>query len=331
MKAAWKWAGGFGALALAAACIVGGREARPDDWPGMVSLQSVQGQDIYHECGGTMISPEWVLTAAHCVETARIEPSGRAMQYYPDAQGQLERFGPLSVVVGAGTLLEVPEEASFPIAEIVVHPGYRAGHAELGSDLALIRIDGHWDGPLSPLDGLTGIAPDTAATDTEVVVAGYGNTEEQGSQEEGFNRTGRHVSAPSLALMEGRVPLVDGMTCRRQIAALIDKYGLEQEFAGVGVDPLRQVCAGTGGTDSCQGDSGGPLVARTWKGGPVQIGVVSWGLGCARRNSPGVYSRVSAYTGWIASVTGMQPDFTPHPPPGPEYDRPADKPETRPQ
>ena len=329
MRTIWKWGLGLAALALATACVVAGHEADPDDWPGMVSLQSQQGRSVYHECGASMISPEWVLTAAHCVETVRLEPSreggGRAVQYYPDARGELQRFGPLTVTIGAGTLLEVPKDANFPITEIIVHPGYQAGHAERGNDLALLRIDGHWDGPLARLDGLTGIAPDTQSVDTDVVVAGYGNTEEQGTQEEGFNKTGRHVSAPSLALMEGHVPQVETETCRRHIAALIDKYGLDQEFAGVSVDPVRQICAGTGGTDSCQGDSGGPLVARTWEGGPVQIGVVSWGLGCGRTDSPGIYTRVSAYTGWIASVTGIEPDLTPPPPRRPEYDRPVDE------
>ena len=271
--------------------------------------------------------PEWALTAAHCVETIRIESDlGRAVQYLPDARGDLKRFGPLQVVVGAGTLLETPKDATFPVDQIIIHPGYQEGHAELGDDLALLHIVGRWDGPLSRLDGLTALAPDPDVPETEVVVAGYGNTEEQGSQEEGFNRTGRHVSAPSLALMEGLVPPVDHETCSEQIATLIDTYGLDQEFADVSIDPVKQICAGEGGTDSCQGDSGGPLVARTWEDGPVQIGVVSWGLGCARPDSPGIYARVSAYSGWIAGVTGIEPDLNTPPSHRPEYDRPVDRP-----
>ncbi|KAM0726332.1 Trypsin-3 [Formica fusca] len=57
-----------------------------------------------------------------------------------------------------------------------------------------------------------------------------------------------------------------------------------------------QLCAGLpeGGRDACQGDSGGPLLCNG-----TQVGIVSWGEGCARENSPGVYCRVDFYLQWL--------------------------------
>jgi trypsin len=60
----------------------------------------------------------------------------------------------------------------------------------------------------------------------------------------------------------------------------------------------NMLCAKDKGEDSCQGDSGGPLVALGDT--PTQVGVVSWGIGCADPNFPGVYSRVSQAYDWIA-------------------------------
>ena len=62
------------------------------------------------------------------------------------------------------------------------------------------------------------------------------------------------------------------------------------------------ICAGSenGGQDACQGDSGGPLTVEN-----QLVGIVSWGVGCARPNLPGVYISIGSLRTWIAAQTGI--------------------------
>ncbi|MDP2775330.1 MAG: serine protease [Nocardioides sp.] len=62
----------------------------------------------------------------------------------------------------------------------------------------------------------------------------------------------------------------------------------------MGFNPETEMCAEELGGDSCQGDSGGPLFGKNAKGKPVQVGVVSYGLGCATPLFPGVYAEVNS-------------------------------------
>jgi trypsin len=96
-------------------------------------------------------------------------------------------------------------------------------------------------------------------------------------------------------LNNATVPLVSEETCEHSDSYPGWPYG----------NPISSsmLCAGykSGGTDACQGDSGGPLLnARTL----AQVGIVSWGEGCALENKYGVYTKVSVMREFIHSVVG---------------------------
>nr|KAG5709270.1 hypothetical protein BaRGS_018022 [Batillaria attramentaria] len=90
----------------------------------------------------------------------------------------------------------------------------------------------------------------------------------------------------------------DGANCTvagsDQCSASYEKY-MGPESIGP-----EKLCAGEaeGGEDSCQGDSGGPFMC-TCNGVLKQVGIVSYGIGCARAEFPGVYARVSYFNDWI--------------------------------
>ncbi|KZR99274.1 Transmembrane Protease serine 9, partial [Daphnia magna] len=54
------------------------------------------------------------------------------------------------------------------------------------------------------------------------------------------------------------------------------------------------------------GDSGGPLIIQATPNSRwIQVGIVSFGIGCARAEYPGVFTRVSAFRFWIRLASGV--------------------------
>lgn len=100
-----------------------------------------------------------------------------------------------------------------------------------------------------------------------------------------------------------------GYTAEGKVAEQLQEVDLQiindnkcmNSATGAFLIPGAMFCAGTfdGGKDACQGDSGGPLICADASNQPVLQGVTSWGIGCGKENSPGVWTKVSSYVRWI--------------------------------
>lgn len=157
------------------------------------------------------------------------------------------------------------------VAKIFVHPDFSHVSRGLQNDVALLRLSEPYDGPAIdlPMSGDSSID----RVGTRVTVAGWG-------------RIMSGVRFSFKRMREVEVAVSDDQTCR-------DKYAKSPSFGPGAVDPSVSLCAALPGRDSCQGDSGGPLF-REIKGEFVQIGIVSFGEGCATPGFPGVYTELTA-------------------------------------
>lgn len=291
--------------------IVGGSAARIQDWPGqaVLRLRSEEGKVSYYFCGGAAISERWVITAAHCLPDYLKKLSGEV-----HGSNRAVYDGRLEVVLGTSDLVSDSGSVAIAVEKVVMHESYRAAvekaqliedakgqenaleriASEVGDDIALLKLTTAWNGRTSSLLLVDGVAWPGAGT--QVRVSGFGKTE-LNYRRQRLERTelpnGRgELFAGSTKLLETAVESIPMDVCK-------DRY------SGAKLGP-GQICAGLeqGGKDSCQGDSGGPLVAADRNGCPRQIGIVSWGEGCAEKKAYGVYTRVSHYANWIQQHTG---------------------------
>lgn len=147
----------------------------------------------------------------------------------------------------------------YQVASFAMHPKYNT--TTLDYDVAILKLakDIAFTPAVKPIGAVGGVEPATGANTT---VSGWGYLNDDGKETD----TLQFVS----------VPIIDRGTCAKNY-----KDNVVND---------RMICAGfaEGGKDSCNGDSGGPLVQ-----GSAVVGIVSWGLGCARPNQPGVYTNVA--------------------------------------
>jgi len=214
-------------------------------------------------CGASLIASQWVLTAAHCDTD--------------EGSGAVLSASDFSVVVNDYDLANNRDGESRAVSEVYVAAGYDT--FTLDNDIALLKLTSAVT--TKPISLISSSNFNNLNENSTLTVMGWGNTSTNDNR------------YPNI-LREVDLNFANFEICQNRYSAIGQALTTNMFCAG-----------GNGITDSCQGDSGGPIV-RNVDGVYVQVGIVSWGgteaQSCAVKDYPGVFTNLSNYSAWIASV-----------------------------
>ncbi|CAF1215031.1 unnamed protein product [Adineta steineri] len=258
--------------------IVNGFESIPHSWPWVVSIRKRTsnrplGVPI---CGGTLISEQYILTAAHCFYETLIKEK-KSIDIY-------------LFIIGAHYSTDTHVYSDLVIrltaSMIIIHENYNSYRQT--DDIALVKLEEkiHFENIHLGAICLPKESRIYPSDGTFTVAIGWGRLFE--TAQEG-----------SDTLQQVVLVVEEGQQCNRI------KSGSQIN---------TQLCAGSVDSqtnqDTCQGDSGGPLMTRTIDGLWEIVGITSYGKGCGRLNELGIYTRVSMYSNWIDMIRKTLDDYT---------------------
>ncbi|XP_070074884.1 phenoloxidase-activating factor 2-like isoform X1 [Drosophila takahashii] len=238
------------------------QEAEFGEFPWMLAILREEGPRNVYECGGALIAPNVVLTAAHCARNK-------------------ERS---SIVVRAGEwdtqiTQEIIGHEDRHVKEIVYHEQFNKG--ALYNDIALMLLE-------SPFSSKPNIQPVCLPNVGEnfdfdrCYATGWGKNQ--------FGKDGEY----QVILKKVDMPVVPAQQCQANLreTRLGRHFILHDSF----------ICAGgEKDKDTCKGDGGSPLVCpiKGQKDRFVSAGIISWGVLCGEENIPGLYANVAYLRPWI--------------------------------
>jgi secreted trypsin-like serine protease len=258
--------------------IVGGSTTTGEAHPHQASLvfdEAFGGTDFQRSfCGGSLVTPRIVMTAAHCLVDTDPDCGPRSLTGVPVCTALVDPGGDGTAKMDGNDL------------DVIVGRTTLSGTGGTEGDASATYVAGNYTGELSKRNdlGFVSLAASSTQTRIDIVDKSEGLLWKPGA----LTRVSGHGliiegGPPSDTLKVATVPIISDTSCS------------SPAVYGPFFDKVSMICAGVlgGGTDACQGDSGGPLQTDAAPPSTRLVGVVSFGAGCARPGKPGVYTRVA--------------------------------------